>query len=588
MKKFYFALQFLTIGVTLSAQTPLAQLTIDPPSMVCTPGQCTQLTAQYTPLKATTEYTVQSIPYAPTFPSYGGTTIPPNGDDYWSPEFALPFTFNFYGNCYNSVLIGTNGVITFDLVNNSPMQFCEWQFNQTIPNPTFPIRNAIYGVYQDNNIQSPPVTNPSFQNINYYVLDTGINAAPNRVFVVNYNQLPMFQCNSDVGLQTSQIVIHEGTNIIEVLVKSRTTCSTWNAGSGLIGLQNESGTAAIAPPGRNTAAWNTTNEAWRFTPAGADLPPTFQWFIDGVLVPGETSNSMVVCPVANSVYELQMQVYGCNTPTLLHSNPITDILLPDPGLGTPVDITVCTQSPFVYTADLTYNGSLVLGALPAADYVLRYYDNQQDALDTTNNFISNPVTYSFMQDKEIFMSIESMNFGCIYVKPFWLRVNPPVAPPTGNANQDFTQGQTLADLHVTGTDLIWYDSPFGGNVLPSSTLLQDDTTYYASQIVNGCESNRGISPTRLAVTVNLVNLANETFNAGAFSVYPNPVTDKLTVKAKENIKSISVYDIVGKEILQMHPNQHESQINMASFTSGVYFLKLEGEKESRSIKILKN
>jgi hypothetical protein len=72
---------------------------------------------------------------------------------------------------------------------------------------------------------------------------------------------------------------------------------------------------------------------------------------------------------------------------------------------------------------------------------------------------------------------------------------PPVAP-TGQANQTFCSGATLAQLSVSGTAIQWYAFANGGAPLPTSTALVNGTTYYASQTVNGLEST-----SRLAVTV---------------------------------------------------------------------------------------
>ena len=83
----------------------------------------------------------------------------------------------------------------------------------------------------------------------------------------------------------------------------------------------------------------------------------------------------------------------------------------------------------------------------------------------------------------------------------------PPAPPEGSSPQAFceTDSPTIADIAVTGTDIIWYDAPTGGNVLPEATALTDLTTYYASQTVDGCESD-----TRLAVTVTVSDPAAPT------------------------------------------------------------------------------
>lgn len=77
--------------------------------------------------------------------------------------------------------------------------------------------------------------------------------------------------------------------------------------------------------------------------------------------------------------------------------------------------------------------------------------------------------------------------------------------PTGNQNQSFcsTENATLNNIIIAGTDIIWYNSLSGNTVLPTSTLLQNGVTYYASQTINGCES-----PTRLAVSIQLINTLN--------------------------------------------------------------------------------
>lgn len=67
--------------------------------------------------------------------------------------------------------------------------------------------------------------------------------------------------------------------------------------------------------------------------------------------------------------------------------------------------------------------------------------------------------------------------------------------PTGSSAQTLSVGSTLANVAVTGTNIQWYDAASNGNSLPSSTVLVNGMTYYATQTLNGCES-----PT-LAVTV---------------------------------------------------------------------------------------
>lgn len=77
--------------------------------------------------------------------------------------------------------------------------------------------------------------------------------------------------------------------------------------------------------------------------------------------------------------------------------------------------------------------------------------------------------------------------------------------PTANPNQSFcsTQNATLNDIVISGSSIIWYTDTAQTTILPDSTQLQNATTYYATQTLNGCESTGNV-----AVTVNLINTLN--------------------------------------------------------------------------------
>ena len=72
------------------------------------------------------------------------------------------------------------------------------------------------------------------------------------------------------------------------------------------------------------------------------------------------------------------------------------------------------------------------------------------------------------------------------------------AAPTGEAEQTFCSGVTVADLVATGTAIQWYDAATGGNLLDPTTALTNGQVVYASQTVDGCESED-----RLMVTVSV-------------------------------------------------------------------------------------
>lgn len=61
------------------------------------------------------------------------------------------------------------------------------------------------------------------------------------------------------------------------------------------------------------------------------------------------------------------------------------------------------------------------------------------------------------------------------------------------------QNATLNDVIISGSNIKWYNASTAGNLLASSTILVDGTTYYASQTIGGCES------LRVPVTVSIQN-----------------------------------------------------------------------------------
>ena len=73
------------------------------------------------------------------------------------------------------------------------------------------------------------------------------------------------------------------------------------------------------------------------------------------------------------------------------------------------------------------------------------------------------------------------------------------AKPTETAAQDFCAAATpiISDLHLSGSSLKFYSS--SGALIPASTLLTDGMTYYVTQTIDNCESEK------LPVTVSVKN-----------------------------------------------------------------------------------
>jgi hypothetical protein len=287
----------------------------DPPSLSCQALTCVDLEATYLQLNQPTNYSVASIPYAPPYQfTCLQNPVSVNVDDIWSPMVNLPFNFCFYGTNFNRCLIGSNGVITFDTTTYAPGGYNNWSFSNNLPNATL-FRNTIFGVYQD--IDPSKGGQVGWELI---TLNTGC-----RALVAAWNDIPMFSSSCNSQLYTGMIVLYENTNVIEVYIKEKNTCATWNSGNAIVGIQNAAGTAAVVAPNRNGLSpdWSITNEAWRFTPTGTSLT-TLRWFqgngTSGPLL--GTSITINVCPTVTTTYTAEVTYALCSGTNLRYTDNV--------------------------------------------------------------------------------------------------------------------------------------------------------------------------------------------------------------------------------------------------------------------------
>ena len=101
------------------------------------------------------------------------------------------------------------------------------------------------------------------------------------------------------------------------------------------------------------------------------------------------------------------------------------------------------------------------------------------------------------------------------------------AAPTGTASQSFCSGisPTVANLTATGTGIQWYAASSGGAVLATTLALVNNTHYYASQTVTGCESTARFDVT---ATVNTTPAAPTGTAAQSFCSGASPTVADLT------------------------------------------------------------
>jgi gliding motility-associated-like protein len=109
--------------------------------------------------------------------------------------------------------------------------------------------------------------------------------------------------------------------------------------------------------------------------------------------------------------------------------------------------------------------------------------------------------------------------------------------PTSTSPQTFClqQNATISSIAITGQNLKWYDALTNGNLVTNTSLLQNGITYYASQTINGCESER------TPILINIQNTLAPTGDSNqSFCTVQNPTIANLIVTGN----AIKWYDSV--------------------------------------------
>lgn len=409
-------------------------------------GSCTSLVADPFKTGESSSYLVSSITYNPPVPFNVGTPAFIGIDDIWGGVVNLPFNFCFFGNMYDQLVIGANGLISFNLAYANGG--CPWSFSASIPSPVLPL-NSISGAYHD--------IDPSVCGNIYYGV---FGSAPCRMFVVSFDQVCHFSCTSIKT--TQQIVLYETTNAIEVYIQDKPTCSGWNSGNAVIGIQNASGTTGYTPPGRNTGPWTASNEGWRFTPDGAPNY-TLTWFEAGNPTPLATTDTLQVCPMDTTPYVAQVIYTNCDGAQVI----VTDTVVVNVSGGISPQPT--SNSPLCEGNDLS------LTSLPGA---------QQYSWTGPNGFNSNqqnttiPVAGTSASGWYYLSSVDALGGTCI--DSIFVQINiSPVADFLSNSpicNEDSLVLNENASIAPPESISSYHWNIFNLNSGYSTTSSQPDTT----------------------------------------------------------------------------------------------------------------
>ncbi|TBV26941.1 hypothetical protein DMZ43_07720 [Meridianimaribacter sp. CL38] len=132
------------------------------------------------------------------------------------------------------------------------------------------------------------------------------------------------------------------------------------------------------------------------------------------------------------------------------------------------------------------------------------------------------------------------------------------------------------------------DNTEGGPALETinSTSLVVGETYYVRVFQWGPGSTTG-KTFDLKIWSSDTLGVDEVESENAFTYFPNPVKNELNLKAQSNIQNVSIYNMLGQEVVRTAPNSLQSEVSMSNLSNGAYFVKVTINDVTETIRIIK-
>ncbi len=398
MRKGIFILLVLSYNIC-NAQTisPLISIVANDTNLCG--STCFSLKSDVRGNKETNSYRFDMIPYQFLYFDSGIVLIDSTSITDLSDTLSISFPFCFFGRSYYTCQVDGAGLITF--AHGWPGTFGLADPEIGIPDSVFMPLASIFGAY------SSLFPFHSYSRVTY--LYDGI--APNRKLIVSFYRLQSLYTAFYGPSATFQIVLYEGTNIIDFNYFQKPEWSGIHTSlRSLAGIQNAEGDSAFVIPGRDghCCYWSAYNETWRISPTG---PPHYAvtWY-DALGAYIDSGLVTTVCPTASTYYIVKLVNQNCGTNdslVLYDTAHITIVAPPILSIDSTIPVSCAGSSDaaiYTHTSDGTapfhYNWSSSrvdtlpnITSLPGGIYSLVVSD-QFACKDTLTNLIIEPDSLS--------------------------------------------------------------------------------------------------------------------------------------------------------------------------------------------------
>lgn len=255
-----------------------------------------------------------------------------------------------------------------------------------------------------------------------------------------------------------------------------------------------------------------------------------------------------------------------------------------------LNATIASGSTTGYAIDFTNSGDITLpGNLTDFRIAFKYVGGYAPTQKTTTYQIDNIRVFQTHVSNRIYVYDFATNSWTTSAT-----VLPQSLSAYGIAKDDATE-----KIYITGD---YNNQTFAGVFNPATNSFTSLTQtgmigrrHHTSEVWNGSLYIFGGNTTTSTSTslssvqsASLASLGSTDFaSEHQISVYPNPVKDIMTIDSDSDYTKITVYNLLGQQILTKSVASNKNTIDVSNLNAGTYFVRLDSGRDVKTVKIIK-
>lgn len=146
----------------------------------------------------------------------------------------------------------------------------------------------------------------------------------------------------------------------------------------------------------------------------------------------------------------------------------------------------------------------------------------------------------------------------------------------GNPNATFVMshywgvGGPLTQVYLNKTLSVWYDGSNWAIYTEDKSNFPENVAF--DIIIAPQDTTAGVNDQQLATTI---------------SMFPNPAKDIVNFTALESIENITVFNMLGQQVLSLNESANKVQLDISSFATGAYLAKVKTNEASQILRLIK-